>query len=653
MKTIVAALLALLSAFAAHESFVEAAFVEPGSAAPLVQEGVAPASTEALPAADESAAAAQDTSAEEAALRAAEMLAAERARLAKMLAFDARLSFDGAGQAALESARSAPTTRARAAATFAAAASGDPRAAPLLEKLYGRSVGDEQLAALFGLAYVRPLPIATMLDTSRLVDPTFAPHLGAALVLSREPGVGDTLARFGGAGTPIGDAVGAARAYVAGEVPEPDRALFDFLRLRREAALRFGRVDGEPWGARRLRALETDEEWLFDVIVPLGATVDRPWTQDQLLAALIDDPRPSVLAAATRHLSEPLTQLVASNLWLPKDAEAWHHVLDAIEEQRAAAGFSLLLARATAVDVDLSVRQRAACILFAAGIAETSDEVVRAMLESPVAEERRMAVRAVGDSFVVDAPEFFDVYLADADARVRAAALVAVLLRAPGTAADSVRAGLIDDGDLRVVLVDELLRRSDVPVVAVYLALAVNLPGVPAASVTRARAVLLGLGVTEAGVQLRAELESGLDGEVGAFALQTLNAFDPSGTRELAFDALMYGEDPVFTHAAARLLIDMRHPVGLALLRRALWAREFATTQFAAGWIVQQEGLAALEREADAPPHDAGDAALRRLGLALGEWGGYGEVQRLARNRSLRDPLVQGAYVGALASRTR
>jgi hypothetical protein len=570
-----------------------------------------------------------------------------------MLAFDARLSFDGAGQAALESVRSAPTTRARAAATFAAAASGDPRAAPLLEQLYGRSVGDEQLAALFGQAFVRPLPMATMLDMSRLVDPAFAPHLGAALALSRDPGVSDTLARFGVSGTPIGDAVSAARAYLADETPQPNPAFFDFLRLRREAALRFGRVDGEPWGARRLRELEADEEWLFDVIVPLGATVERPWTSDHLLSALIDDPRPSVLAAATRHLSEPLVQMVANNLWLPKDPAAWHALLDAIEEQRSAAGFSLLLARATGLDVDLSVRQRAACMLFAAGIAEASDDVVRAMLESPVAEERRMAVRAVSDSFVVDAPEFFDVHLADADARVRAAALVAVLLRAPGAAAERVRAGLIEDEALRVVLVDELLRRSDVPAVAVYLALAVNLPGVPAASVTRARAVLLGLGVTEAGVRLRADLESGLDGEVGAFALQTLNAIDSSGTRELAFDALMYGEDPMFTQTAARLLIDMRHPVGLALLRRALWAREFATTQFAAGWIVQQEGLAALEREADAPPAEAGEAALRRLGLALGEWGGYGEVQRLARNRSLRDPLVQGAYVGALASRTR
>jgi len=63
--------------------------------------------------------------------------------------------------------------------------------------------------------------------------------------------------------------------------------------------------------------------------------------------------------------------------------------------------------------------------------------------------------------------------------------------------------------------------------------------------------------------------------------------------------------------------------------------------------------LAALEREADAAPTDASEAALRRLGLALGEWGGYGEVQRLVRSRTLRDPLVQGAYLGALAGRTR
>lgn len=576
-------------------------------------------------------------------------------RFAEERVFESRVSFDAAtAELALPRMRGGASPRERAAAIFAYAASGDPRAAAVVTPLFGQLEGPEQMAALFALSALRPVPRDVLLDTSRLGDPALAPHLGVALVMTRDPAFRTTILQFELPGTPVGDAIRAARAHVEGRpVERPAPALIDYLRLRREAAMRFGRVDGEPWRTRRIRELEADGDWLAEFVLPVGAAVARPWTKDHLLATLVESPRPSVLAAAVEHLGEPLVALVANNLWLPPDTAAWHALLDAIDASPATAGFSAVLGRATLADVDESVQQRAACLLFAAGLAEQSDAIVRAMLESEDADQRLMALRAVSDSAAVDASEYFAAYLEDGDARVRAAAVVAMLVRAPGSASERVRDGLVSEGDLRAPLVAELVRRSDLDSVAVYLALAVNLPGVPREEKSAARAVLLRLGVVEAAALLRNELESGADGPGAARALAALHAARVPGVDLMAVDALLYGRDREYVAAAARLLLVERHPIGLALVRRALWADDFATTQFAAGWIVEHEGLAALEREADAAPTDASEAALRRLGLALGEWGGYGEVQRLVRSRTLRDPLVQGAYLGALAGRTR
>jgi hypothetical protein len=46
---------------------------------------------------------------------------------------------------------------------------------------------------------------------------------------------------------------------------------------------------------------------------------------------------------------------------------------------------------------------------------------------------------------------------------------------------------------------------------------------------------------------------------------------------------------------------------------------------------------------------------MRRLGFAIGTWGGIDAVERVSRLRRSNpgDPAVQGAVLGALAARTR
>jgi len=108
-------------------------------------------------------------------------------RFAEERAFESRVTFDAATAAlALPRMRGGATPRERAAAIVAYAASGDPRAAAVVTPLFGQLEGPEQMAALFALSALRPVPRDVLLDTSRLGDPALAPHLGVALVMTRD-----------------------------------------------------------------------------------------------------------------------------------------------------------------------------------------------------------------------------------------------------------------------------------------------------------------------------------------------------------------------------------------------------------------------------------------------------------------------------------
>ncbi len=52
------------------------------------------------------------------------------------------------------------------------------------------------------------------------------------------------------------------------------------------------------------------------------------------------------------------------------------------------------------------------------------------------------------------------------------------------------------------------------------------------------------------------------------------------------------------------------------------------------------------------PPAGATEADVRRLGFALGQWGGLPTVEALARRRNGGDPALQGALLGALTTRS-
>lgn len=574
----------------------------------------------------------------------------------ELLAFDREASFveDTAFKATL--VRDAPTASERAAAIYALSRSGNPAALRVIRGLYGRVRGPEEVAVVFALSEQRPLPLDLLLDVGKLGSVEHLGHVAVGLVLSDDPQAADAVLRMEFPGTPLGYVIDDARRFDADPTSARGVApLGDYLELRRQAAMRFGRVGGEPWRARRLRELENDEDWLARLIVPLGARVDRPWTKDHLLTTLLERPRPSTYTACVESMGEPLVRLVESGLWAPADAQQWHLLLDAVEDSTVTAGFAGILQRAARSDMPPEIRQRAACLSFAAGLVDTSDATVRDLLDTGDLDQKEMALRSIADSPVVDSLAIFDPFLEpEAEPRLRAVALVGVLARSPNVVADRVRQGLVEDETLRLPLTRELVRRSVVPTTASALLLASTIPSIPFELGLDVHAALARQGVgTTPGQALGSALSRGVDGPVAARALLALDPLSPLVAQDAAVDALLYARDDALTLVAGRLLVEARHPIGISLLRRSLWIRDVPVSQLAAGYLIEQEGTSALERETDSPPSWARDEDLRRLGLALGEWGGYGLVQRLARRRNVRDPVLQGAYLGALASRTR
>ena len=106
------------------------------------------------------------------------------------------------------------------------------------------------------------------------------------------------------------------------------------------------------------------------------------------------------------------------------------------------------------------------------------------------------------------------------------------------------------------------------------------------------------------------------------------------------------------TDLAPRALVGERDGLGLRLVRAGVWERDFHRSVLAAHLLAEFQGLQALHEELASPPPLVSAVDLRRIGFVLGELGGLGEVENLARRRTSADPVLQGAYLGALAART-
>ncbi|MAF66680.1 MAG: hypothetical protein CMJ84_13600 [Planctomycetes bacterium] len=436
-----------------------------------------------------------------------------------------------------------------------------------------------------------------------------------------------------------------ADPLAAGELPAP-RLLLD---LRWSAARAYGLVDGQAWSITLLGELLADERFLDAVVLSESARLQAPGVKDHLLAQLLEVGGQWAVRAAVAGLPVELALLVENDLWRPSRAD-WEWILDEIGTRSLASEAVDLLgiARASA-----GLNLRAIELLSRGGVYDDLEEL-SAQWEDLAPGERILVCRAIGNTHRPDVGARLADWGDDPQPAVAAAALLAQARLADSRAISRLRTELLDPQQtgwaLRVRMACEMA--SD-PVVGDLLSEALEL----CEGDWRLRvAASLGLaGRPGALIVLREALGGRLpDGELGVLVVRALGSSGSEEDLEFLAEVFPLERRPLLNHHLARALVGGRYEEALGVVRTALWRGPFDRSVLAAAVLIDRVGIFRLREELAMPPARATSEDIRRVGFALGEWGGLAEIDELQRRLRARtfDPVMQGALLGALSART-
>lgn len=106
----------------------------------------------------------------------------------------------------------------------------------------------------------------------------------------------------------------------------------------------------------------------------------------------------------------------------------------------------------------------------------------------------------------------------------------------------------------------------------------------------------------------------------------------------------------------AHTLIKNGHAKVEPILQAAVWDGPWHRSVLAAALVVEYRGVDLLMQWAAKPPASARSTDLRRVGFAIGEWGGLEAIDvlrgLLGSAAGAERPALQGALLGALTTRT-
>lgn len=436
--------------------------------------------------------------------------------------------------------------------------------------------------------------------------------------------------------------------------PRPFEAGKYWLALRFEAARHYGLISGQSWLAYCGRELAQDPGFLEVVVLRSTARIPRPGLRDLLLGSLQNGTGPERLRAAVRGMPRELSRLVESELWLPADDAEWRLIFDEAESYALEAFLPELLERGMQ---QRSIAWRAAALALRSGAQELGEFADEDLSRMPPAQQGE-ALRALGEAARAGSLQRVMAWIGSESPAIAAAAQVAAMRLGVRAAEVSVRAGVENSQHrLHKALLVELTRVVRDPRAAALLdevlpALKGDLQLFVACALTRdgnrtARAMLRT--ALDANPPLEPERAQVL---VAALArrpttedLATLHAWFPAepGPRTRSLNLEL-----------ASMLAQLSDPVVTPLLQNALWQCRFEVSMLAAARIVENAGLNTLRENALNPPASARSEDVRRVGYALGLWGGFAELETLtARLRhNSGAPAVQGALLGVLATRT-
>lgn len=459
----------------------------------------------------------------------------------------------------------------------------------------------------------------------------------------------------------------------------PSRAAGRLLELRLLAARRYGLVRGQAWQVLLLGNLAEDEAFLDRVIHLAAADLHSPGVRDQFLEIVLSGPPHGArrnldsLRGAVNALPVEMSTMVDKGLWMPRDGQAWNTILDEIDTQRLE-GLTDALLRTAWVAIP-GLREHAS-ILIVRGGSEEGLSTLELVLEGDNINAWIRVIEVLGGTgqslYVKTLSELLD----HRSTKLASAALVGQVrldfdeaetrLRRyfrnlPTRADEAAERGEFDDedpdGDLLVVptygrdLITAMCNTVRDPVIREFLLeIFPRLGGDERVEVATA---LASIGRPETRAVVFEVLQN--EPPVGERGAGRVRAVSRSLTLpELGLLRGMFPVEDDFEVNAelAIALTRARDPKILPLLRSALWREPLNRSILAAALLVDVAGIDALREELQHPSLDASVRDLRRVGFALGQFGGIEQVEVLGRRLGSGDPALQGALLGALASRT-
>ncbi|MEQ1895264.1 MAG: hypothetical protein ABL998_22220, partial [Planctomycetota bacterium] len=523
-----------------------------------------------------------------------------------------------------------------------------------LELLASEGPEGERRAALYALGELGAVGLQALERRERREPGMLADALVAALRVAEQrgateaPALLETLARKDDT-TAIW--AHAALAVRAGEAPGAlGAALQLHYELRWRAAQTYGFVDGERWNKVRLRELARLPEFNARVIFGASEALFTPALKAHLIETLAKGEPPGALELGVRVLGRELGAALKGGEWQPAGPESWARILVELERTRGERGARELVEYAYLKVPELETE--AGTLLLRAG-GDLPWKWIADRLASGTPEERAALFFAVGErgqrELVSDLAALLEsrpelgfgpglvalVRLGHEPALEAASDLVEGLASARRD--ELVRALLpaLHDKRVKKLALEAYERTDQEPGLAVDLAIALAAAGERAAR-----------------VRLRAELPEAPPGARRLAAVRALSvAAEPADIDALA--RLFPLEDEFDTNIALALaLLRARHPSSRPVLQAALWQGEWTVSLLAGGLVVAAAGAAGLSDELDSAPADVDEGDLRRVGFALGEWGGQPALDELLRRRPESDPAVQGALLGLLSARS-
>ncbi len=432
--------------------------------------------------------------------------------------------------------------------------------------------------------------------------------------------------------------------------------LFDErLELRWQAAKRYGFIDGARYKDLWLAEFLEDEAFLDGLVVAASRRLDGALVRGHLLELLRERPSTDLVRTAASFVPGALDELFGAGEWAPEGAEQWAALVAEVEESHNEKSAARLLQEAFesgGQSFDENLQMRAGIALLRTGFVP-DPERIEAFAEKADRPWKLLLLEAAGDRHETWLVPILGRSLErGSDHETAAVATVALARLGHPPAIESVeRLFAQPESSERRALLAALSRVAFDRRVLRWISRGLELPDLTdAEAFSLELAYALGGGLRDR-ARLRRFLEDADPADPRRAAVVRALAQRPSPADLERLRGLFPTEDYDLDQELAVALLEARDPAVLGLFRSVLWKGDWNRSLLAGGALFDVLGAGAFVDELASPPLGAQPADLRRVGFALGEFGGLGAVEDLARKRADSDPALQGAVLGALSAR--